>query len=85
MALIRSTPQLVEYVELALQQTHVSRQVEPVSPDVDEQLHKWMDKTPAMAAIKGATADKAATAGDKEKKGGKGDKKTAAGGKKKKK
>lgn len=59
-------------------------QVQPVPADVDDSLHKWTDRTPAMAAIKGATVDKAAAAADKDKKGSKDGKKAAAGKKKKK-
>jgi hypothetical protein len=59
-------------------------QVQPVSPDVDAALHAWRDKTPALAAIKGAAAgaaDKGAAAAGK-KKGGKDDPKAAKGKKK---
>lgn len=37
-------------------------QMQPVLPETDEALHKWADRTPALAAIKGAAADKAAAA-----------------------
>ncbi len=47
---------------------YVCLQVRPVSQDVDAQLHAWRDKTPALAAIKGAAA---AAAGDKAAAGGK--------------
>lgn len=57
-------------------------QVQAVPQEVDEALHKWADRTPALAAIKGAAADKAAAAagGGSSKKGAKDEK-----GKKKKK
>ena len=51
-------------------------QVNPMSKEEDEQIRKWMDKTPAMALVKGGGA-KPGTAGgkkgkgDKDKKGGK--------------
>lgn len=56
--------------------------VQAVPQEVDEALHKWADRTPALAAIKGAAADKAAAAagGGSSKKGAKDEK-----GKKKKK
>lgn len=56
--------------------------VQAVPQEVDEALHKWADRTPALAAIKGAAADKAAAAagGGGSKKGAKDEK-----GKKKKK
>ena len=47
-----------------------------MSKEEDEQIRKWMDKTPAMAIVKGGGA-KPGTAGgkkgkgDKDKKGGK--------------
>jgi hypothetical protein len=61
-----------------------------VSPDVDAALHAWRDKTPALAAIKGAAAAAAAGGGDKaaaaaggsKKKGGKEDAKASKGKKK---
>ncbi|KAI8469151.1 MAG: hypothetical protein J3K34DRAFT_514240 [Monoraphidium minutum] len=55
--------------------------VRPVSKEEDAALRRWADKTPALAAIKGATADKpgGAAAGGAKKKGA-GD---AGGGKKK--
>ncbi|KAG1669632.1 hypothetical protein FOA52_010792 [Chlamydomonas sp. UWO 241] len=51
--------------------------VDPMSKEQDEQLRKWMDKTPALAFVKGG----AKPAAEKKGKGDKGDKK---GGKKKK-
>ena len=56
-----------------------SPQVDPMSKEQDEALRKWMDKTPAMAVVKGGA--KPGTAGSGK---GKGDKKGAKGGKKKK-
>ena len=50
-----------------------------MSKEQDEALRKWMDKTPAMAVVKGGA--KPGTAGSGK---GKGDKKGAKGGKKKK-
>jgi hypothetical protein len=41
---------------------HLLLQVQAVPQEVDEALHKWADRTPALAAIKGAAADKAAAA-----------------------
>jgi ribosomal protein L12E/L44/L45/RPP1/RPP2 len=48
-------------------------QVQAVPQEVDEALHKWADRTPALAAIKGAAADKAtaAASGSGGKKGAK--------------
>jgi hypothetical protein len=43
--------------------------VQPLSKEVDEALRKWQDRTPAMAAIKGA--DQPAEAAADSKKGGK--------------
>ncbi|KAF6264066.1 hypothetical protein COO60DRAFT_270081 [Scenedesmus sp. NREL 46B-D3] len=49
--------------------------VQAVAPEVDEALHKWADRTPALAAIKGTAADKAAAAaGGGSKKGAKDEK-----------
>jgi IQ and AAA domain-containing protein len=47
--------------------------VSPLSKDADEALRKWQDKTPAMAAAKGAgkkpgSASKKAKGDDKSKK-----------------
>ncbi|GBF95030.1 hypothetical protein Rsub_07531 [Raphidocelis subcapitata] len=61
--------------------------VRPVPREADEALRAWADKTPALAAIRGAAAaaaagDKPASAGGGKKKGKGGDK--AGGGKKKK-
>lgn len=52
--------------------------------DIDASLHAWRDKTPALAAIKGAAAgDKAgAAAAGGKKKGGKEDAKATKGKKK---
>jgi hypothetical protein len=60
-------------------------QVQPVSPDVDAALHAWRDKTPALAAIKGAAAAGSGTKGTAAgaKKGGAKDDPKAAKGKKK--
>eukprot|EP00879_Flechtneria_rotunda_P008437 GHRR01008838.1.p4 GENE.GHRR01008838.1~~GHRR01008838.1.p4 ORF type:complete len:117 (+),score=35.62 GHRR01008838.1:1926-2276(+) len=55
--------------------------IQPVPADVDETLHKWMDRTPPMAAIKGAAAATAPGTADKDKKEGN-DKKAAPGKKK---
>jgi ribosomal protein L12E/L44/L45/RPP1/RPP2 len=50
-------------------------QVQAVPQEVDEALHRWADRTPALAAIKGAAADKAAAAaGGGSKKGAKDEK-----------
>ncbi len=40
-------------------------QVQPLSKETDEALRKWMDKTPAMAVVKGGA--KPGTAGSKKK------------------
>lgn len=48
--------------------------VDPMSKEEDELLRKWMDKTPAMASVKGGAKPPGTADGDKKKKG-KGDKK----------
>ena len=48
-------------------------QVDPLSKEQDEVLRKWLDKTPAMAQLKGAAKPGTAASGGKS--GGKGDKK----------
>jgi hypothetical protein len=53
----------------------VAVQVQAVPQEVDEALHRWADRTPALAAIKSAAADKAAAAaGGASKKGAKDEK-----------
>lgn len=51
-------------------------QVEPVSREADEALRRFMDKTPALAVLKGGAKPGTASKGDKgdKKKGGKGKK-----------
>ena len=47
--------------------------VEPMSKEQDELIRKWMDKTPAMAVVKGGAKPGTAGSGKggKDKKGGK--------------
>ncbi len=48
--------------------------VEPMSKEQDELLRKWMDKTPAMAIVKGGAKPSTATSGKGKDKKGKGKK-----------
>lgn len=50
-------------------------QLEPLSKEVDEQMRKWMDKTPAMAVVKGTAKPGTAGSSKSDKKGKKGKKK----------
>lgn len=63
---------------LALAPTPFARaQVDPMSKEQDEQLRKWMDKTPALAFVKGGAKPGTANGGKgkKDKDGKKGKKK----------